>query len=172
MIFQDPAGSLNPRLTILDNITEPLQHLKKDWSRQQQRDQAYRLMQKVGLEERHLNRYPHEFSGGQCQRIGIARALAPEPKLILCDEAVSALDVSVQAQVLNCLQDLSKELQLSLLFVTHDLAVVRYLADHICVMEKGRIVERGPTESLITSPQHKATQELIAAAPSLKSFDP
>ena len=165
MIFQDPATSLNPRLTIFDNVSEPLRYVGKKKSHAEMLQLCKETLQKVGMNEDHLSRYPHQFSGGQLQRIGIARALVRRPKLIICDEPVSALDISIQAQVLNLLKGLQREYNLSLLFITHDLAVVRYLSDRCLVMHDGQIVEQGLTDDLIQSPQHVETQRLIAAIP-------
>jgi peptide/nickel transport system ATP-binding protein len=163
-IFQDPFSALNPRMTVFDIVSEPL--VIHDIG-----DQAYRtemvreLLALVGLDPRFLNRYPHSFSGGQRQRIGIARALALKPDLLLCDEPVSALDVSVQAQILNLLKDLQQELNLTYIFVSHNLAVVDYIADVIAVMCAGRLVETAPREVLFKRPVHPYTRALLAAVP-------
>jgi peptide/nickel transport system ATP-binding protein len=163
-IFQDPFGSLSPRMTIFDILREPL--IIHDIGDADYRAQmAKELMRLVGLDPRFLNRYPHSFSGGQRQRIGIARALALKPDLILCDEPVSALDVSIQAQVLNLLKDLQAELGLTYLFISHNLAVVDYIADEIAVMCRGRIVEIAPREVLFHEPMHPYTLGLLAAVP-------
>ncbi|PLX39789.1 MAG: ABC transporter ATP-binding protein [Hyphomicrobiales bacterium] len=164
-IFQDPFGSLNPRMTVYNILTEPLgiHNRTKDG---RGREMVMELMQLVGLDPRYLNRYPHSFSGGQRQRIGIARALALRPELIICDEPVSALDVSIQAQVLNLLKDLQSTLGLTYLFISHDLAVVNYIADRIAVMCRGHLVEIAPREALFSAPQHPYTKALLAAAPS------
>ncbi len=163
-IFQDPFGSLNPRMTVFDIITEPLAiHGIGDAT--SRAEMARELMRLVGLDARHLNRYPHSFSGGQRQRIGIARALALKPDLLICDEPVSALDVSIQAQILNLLKDLQSELGLTYLFVSHNLAVVDYIAHRIAVMCSGRIVEIAPRDALFRSPVHPYTKALLSAVP-------
>ena len=163
MVFQDPYASLNPRMPVLDLISEPL--AAHGWSPRQREMRVRELMERVGLETRYMRRYPHAFSGGQRQRIGIARALALGPSLIVADEPVSALDVSVQAQILNLLQELQADLDLTMLFIAHDLSVVRYLCDEVAVMYKGRLVERAPTEELFGKPQHPYTAMLLNAAP-------
>ncbi|MFW5834270.1 MAG: ABC transporter ATP-binding protein [Pseudomonadota bacterium] len=163
-VFQDPFASLNPRMTVADLIAEPLV-IHEIGDAESRRERVRALMRAVGLDLRFLRRYPHSFSGGQRQRIGIARALALGPELLICDEPVSALDVSVQAQVLNLLRDLQRELQLTYLFIAHNLAVVRYLCDRIAVMCKGRIVELAPTETLFREPHHPYTRALLAAVP-------
>lgn len=165
MIFQNPFNSLNPRMNIFQIVSEPLDIHFKEMSREQKVDRVKELMLTVGLEPSHLKRYPHEFSGGQRQRIGIARALASEPEFVICDEPVSALDVSVQAQIVNLLQDLRRRLNLTLLFIAHDIAVVEYLCDRIMVMTEGKIVEQGESEELCRRPQNPYTQKLIAAVP-------
>jgi oligopeptide/dipeptide ABC transporter ATP-binding protein len=164
MIFQDPYASLNPRQTVSSILTEPLQihRLTKPKDRKLQ---AMALLDAVGLNPRHIDRYPHEFSGGQRQRIGIARALALEPELILLDEPVSALDVSIQSQIVNLLAELQERFDLAYLFIAHDLAVIRHLCDEVCVMYLGRIVEQAPRDDLFQSPQHPYTQALLSAVP-------
>jgi len=163
-MFQDPFGSLDPRMTVADIIAEPLQ-IHAVGSAAERLDRVKRLLQAVGLDARHMRRYPHSFSGGQRQRIGIARALALEPEILICDEPVSALDVSVQAQILNLLKDLQEQLQVTYLFISHNLAVVKYLAQRIAVMCAGRMVELAPTERLFDAPQHPYTKALLAAVP-------
>jgi len=163
MIFQDPYSSLNPRMPVMDLIAEPLR--AQGWSRADCETRVAELMERVGLDPRMIRRYPHAFSGGQRQRIGIARALALQPSLVVADEPVSALDVSVQAQILNLLQQLQQDLGLTLVFIAHDLSVVRYLCDHVAVVYKGCIVEQGDTEALFTAPRHPYTAALLHAAP-------
>jgi peptide/nickel transport system ATP-binding protein len=164
MVFQDPISSLSPRMTVQNILSEPLEiHERGDPA--SRRETVKRLMEAVGLDPRYLSRYPHSFSGGQRQRIGIARALALGPDLLICDEPVSALDVSVQAQILNLLKDLQKELGLTYLFISHNLAVVDYMADRIAVMCAGRIVEMAPRHTLFRKPIHPYTRALLAAVP-------
>lgn len=165
MIFQDPLASLNPRLTAGQIIAEPLKTHFPETPKDEVKERVAQLMEKVGLSRRMINRYPHEFSGGQCQRIGIARALITNPKLIICDEPVSALDVSVQAQVVNLLMDLQEELGLSLLFIAHDLSVVKHISNRIMVLEFGNIAEIGEAYDVIHNPQSDYTKELINAVP-------
>lgn len=167
MIFQDPYGSLNPRLTIENIIGEPLEIHFPDMTREERRARIHELLTQVGLKPEFSRRFPHEFSGGQRQRIGIARALAVKPKLIICDEPVSALDVSVQAQIINLLQDLQEELGLSYLFIGHDLGVIEHISDRVLVMNAGKIVEEGACEEIYQNPQHPYTKKLLAAVPSL-----
>lgn len=167
MIFQDPYGSLNPRLTIAQTLTEPMEIHFPNRSAADRRERAAALLTKVGLSPDSLGRRPREFSGGQRQRIGIARALAVEPRFIICDESVSALDVSIQAQIINLLQDLQEELGLTYLFIGHDLAVVEHISDEILVLHHGRLVESGPAEQVCGQPRHEYTQRLLAAVPSL-----
>ncbi|HEX8460126.1 MAG TPA: ATP-binding cassette domain-containing protein, partial [Segetibacter sp.] len=165
IIFQDPYSSLNPRMTIGQAIGEPLLVHKIVKNNIEKRARVIALLEKVNLKAEHYNRYPHEFSGGQRQRIVIARALALEPSFIICDESVSALDVSVQAQVLNLLNDLKKEFKFTSVFISHDLSVVRYLSDRIIVMNKGRIEEAGPAEAIYLNPASDYTKRLIASIP-------
>jgi len=164
MIFQDPFSSLNPRMSIERIVAEPLL-IHRVGSRSERRARIVDMLERVGLSAGHLKRYPHEFSGGQRQRIGIARALILHPRLVVADEAVSALDVSVQAQVINLLAELQRELQLTFVFVAHDLSVVRHIADQVAVMYAGRIVEMGSTSDLFERPQHPYTRSLLAAVP-------
>lgn len=164
IVFQDPFASLNPRQTVGTIVAEPLL-LHRPGSAADRRDRVAEILALVGLSKAQAARYPHEFSGGQRQRIGIARALAAEPDLIVCDEPVSALDVSIQAQVLNLLRDLQQRLGISYLFITHDLAVVRHVADRVAVMRQGRIVEIAETERLFNDPSDPYTRNLIAAMP-------
>jgi peptide/nickel transport system ATP-binding protein len=165
IVFQDPYASLNPRLTVEQAVTEPMLVHRLGGSTTDRRKKAEKLLDEVGLEARHLRRYPHEFSGGQRQRICIARALAVEPEFLICDESVSALDVSVQAQVLNLLKDLQERHGLTYIFISHDLSVVKFMSDRMCVMRGGQIVERGTAESVYAAPVEEYTRNLIAAIP-------
>ncbi|OHV85416.1 dipeptide ABC transporter ATP-binding protein [Ensifer sp. LCM 4579] len=164
IIFQNPYGSLNPRQKIGDILTEPLV-INTKVPANERRDRAMAMLKKVGLEEKHYNRYPHMFSGGQRQRVAIARALMLNPKLLVLDEPVSALDLSVQAQVLNLLADLQDEFQLTYVFISHDLSVVRYIADDVMVMYFGEAVEYGSRDAVFSNPQHSYTKTLFAATP-------
>ena len=164
MIFQDPFLSLDPRWTVLDIVGEPLRKLERRTTSEIE-DRVRTLIEVVGLEAQHLHRYPHAFSGGQRQRIGIARALATHPQLIVADEPVSALDVSIQAQILNILKDLQQEFHLTFLFITHDLSVVEHISDRVAVMYCGRVVEQGPTRQLFRHPLHPYTEALLSAVP-------
>ncbi len=165
MIFQDPLASLDPRMTIGQIVAEPLKTHQPDLRRDEIRLRVRTMLERVGLNQHHLARYPHEFSGGQCQRVGIARALISEPQLVICDEPVSALDVSIQAQIVNLLRDLQRELSLSLLFVAHDLAVVKAISHRVMVMYLGRVMEFGERAALYGQPQHPYTRALLSAVP-------
>lgn len=168
IVFQDPFGSLDPRFRIMDVISEPLL-IHESHSSEAVRDRARELIRAVGLDESALMRYPHEFSGGQRQRIGIARALALRPKFIVADEPVSALDVSVGAQIVNLLARLQREFGLTYLFISHSMPIVRYLATRIAVMREGKIVEMGTTEQITERPQHDYTRALLAAVPEMQT---
>jgi len=164
MVFQDPQASLNPRMTVAGIIGEPLDE-HTDWSRQKKLERIYELMDAVGLNRDFANRYPHAFSGGQRQRIGIARALAMNPKFIVCDEPIAALDVSIQAQVVNLLEELQERLGLTYMFISHDLSMVRHIADRVAVMYLGVIVELAPVQTLYDNPMHPYTEALLSAVP-------
>jgi oligopeptide transport system ATP-binding protein len=165
MIFQDPLASLDPRMTIAQIIAEPLRTHFLSMSKDDIMGKVVEMMQRVGLNQQQINRYPHEFSGGQCQRIGIARALILQPKLVICDEPVSALDVSIQAQIINLLKDLQQSMGLALIFIAHDLAVVKHISNHIMVMYLGRAVEKAEKNTLYVQPQHPYTKALLSAIP-------
>ncbi|MEE8348087.1 MAG: dipeptide ABC transporter ATP-binding protein [Acidobacteriota bacterium] len=164
MIFQDPYSSLNPRLTVGQIVEEPLK-IHTRYSAAERRDRVVKLLEKVGLSDDHVSRYPHEFSGGQRQRIGIARALSTRPRIVIADEPVSALDVSIQAQVINLMQDLQEEFDLSYIFIAHDLSVVRHISDRIAVMYLGNIVEIGSGEQVYKQPLHPYSRALLSAVP-------
>jgi oligopeptide transport system ATP-binding protein len=168
VIFQDPYGSLNPRMTVGNIVAEPLK-VHKAVKGSELSDRLALLLRKVGLSPDHINRYPHEFSGGQRQRIGVARALALNPKLVICDEPVSALDVSIQSQILNLLRDLQQDFGLTYLFIAHDLAVVEYVSDYVAVMYLGKIVEYADGQELYANPLHPYTRALISAIPQVES---
>jgi oligopeptide transport system ATP-binding protein len=165
MIFQDPYASLNPRMTVGDIIGEPIDIHRLAANKKERMERIQELLKLVGLNPEHVNRYPHEFSGGQRQRIGIARALAVEPNLIVCDEPVSAVDVSIQAQIINMLERLQEELGLTYLLIAHDLSMVKYISDYVAVMYLGKIVELIKSENLYTNPQHPYTRALLSAVP-------
>lgn len=162
IIFQDPYASLNPKRTALEQVIEPL---SLHFDKQEAKKRATEILAKVGIEGEAIHKYPREFSGGQRQRIGIARAVVTEPDFILCDEPISALDVSIQAQIINLLVDLQQSLGLTYLFISHDLSMVRYISDRIAVMYLGKIVELGPTDKIFTEPQHAYTKKLLSAIP-------
>jgi oligopeptide transport system ATP-binding protein len=165
MIFQDPLASLDPRMTIGQIIAEPLQTHLPELTQREVMQKVRAMMEKVGLTEQQINRYPHEFSGGQCQRIGIARALVLEPKLVICDEPVSALDVSIQAQIINLLMELQGQMGLALIFIAHDLAVVRHISQRVMVMYLGRTMELAGKQAIYEHPSHPYTQALLSAIP-------
>jgi oligopeptide transport system ATP-binding protein len=165
IIFQDPLASLDPRMTVGQIVGEPLQTFQPELSAAERKRRVQAMMAKVGLLPQQINRYPHEFSGGQCQRIGIARAMINDPKLIVCDEPVSALDVSIQAQIVNLLMDLQRDTGLALIFISHNLAVVRHISHRIMVLYLGRVAEIAEREQLYRNPRHPYTQALISAVP-------
>ena len=171
IIFQDPYSSLNPRMTIGSAIMEPMKVHNILNDDEERKKRVEELLSRVSLDPSHFYRYPHEFSGGQRQRIGIARALAVNPKFIICDESVSALDVSVQAQVLNLLNELKKEFQLTYIFISHDLSVVKYMSDRMVVMQNGKIEEMGDSDDIYNSPKTEYTKRLIEAVPEGKAED-
>ena len=165
MIFQDPQASLNPRMTVGDIVAEGIDIHKLASSKQERMEKVYKLLEIVGLNREHASRFPHEFSGGQRQRIGIARAIAVDPEVLVCDEPISALDVSIQAQVVNLLKDLQRERNLTLLFIAHDLSMVKYISDRVAVMYRGKVVELGTPEAVYGDPVHSYTKSLISAVP-------
>lgn len=165
MIFQDPQASLNPRMTVGEIISEGMVIHKMYKTNDEMREKVYELLELVGLNREHINRFPHEFSGGQRQRIGIARALALEPEILICDEPISALDVSIQAQVVNLLKDLQKEKGLTMIFIAHDLSMVKYISDRVAVMFRGKIVELGTPDEVYNTPLHIYTKSLLSAVP-------
>ncbi|MEY8524808.1 oligopeptide/dipeptide ABC transporter ATP-binding protein [Lachnospiraceae bacterium 38-10] len=167
IVFQDPYSSLNPRFRVEETIREPLKHSGRFKDRTALNEETNRLMELVGIDERLRQSYPHELDGGRRQRVGIARALALNPEFVVCDEPVSALDVSIQAQVLNLLMELQEKTQTAYMFVTHDLSVVRYISNHICVMYLGQLVEKAPTEALFQETLHPYTKALLSAIPSI-----
>ena len=165
MIFQDPQASLNPRMTVGDIIAEGIDIHGLAKNKKERNEKVYELLELVGLNREHANRFPHEFSGGQRQRVGIARALAVDPEVLVCDEPISALDVSIQAQVVNLLKDLQRERNLTLLFIAHDLSMVKYISDRVAVMYRGKVVELGTPEAVYNDPVHSYTKSLISAVP-------
>lgn len=165
LIFQDPYGSLDPRMTVGQIVGEPLKNFFPSMSKMQVRERVAGMLKMVGLQPEQINRYPHEFSGGQCQRIGIARALVVNPRLVVCDEPVSALDVSIQAQIVNLLKELQKKLQLSLIFIAHDLSVVRHVSNRVLVMYLGKVMEINDSERIYREPAHPYTRALIESVP-------
>ena len=165
MIFQDPQASLNPRMTVGDIVAEGIDIHKLTSSKKERMEKVYNLLEIVGLNREHASRFPHEFSGGQRQRIGIARALGVDPEILVCDEPISALDVSIQAQVVNLLKELQKQRNLTLLFIAHDLSMVKYISDRVAVMYRGKVVELGKPEDVYGNPVHSYTKSLISAVP-------
>lgn len=165
-IFQDPYASLNPNMTVKEIIKEPLE-IHTNLSKDEKDKVVYEMLEKVGLNKEHADRYPHEFSGGQRQRIGIARALSVKPDFIFCDEPISALDVSIQAQIINLLEDLQKELGITYLFIAHDLSMVKHISDRVCVMYLGKVVEVGSSEDIYENPKHPYTKALLSSIPKI-----
>ena len=170
MIFQDPYSSLNPRFKVKDIISEPIKFFQKNITNSELKQNVYDLIDIVGMTRQSLDRYPHEFSGGQRQRISIARALATRPRLLICDEPTSALDVSIQAQILNLLKDIQDELHLTMLFISHDLPVIRQMCNRIIVLKNGAVCETKDTEELFNNPEHEYTKELIRLMPKIESI--
>ena len=170
MIFQDPYSSLNPRFKVKDIISEPIKFFQKNINSSDLTQNVYDLIDIVGMTRQSLDRYPHEFSGGQRQRISIARALATRPRLLICDEPTSALDVSIQAQILNLLKDIQDELHLTILFISHDLPVIRQMCDRIVVLKNGSVCETKNSEELFKDPEHPYTKELIRLMPKIESI--
>ena len=170
MIFQDPYSSLNPRFKVRDIISEPIKFFQKNINNNELTENIHDLIDIVGMTRQSLDRYPHEFSGGQRQRISIARALATRPRLLICDEPTSALDVSIQAQILNLLKDIQDELNLTMLFISHDLPVIRQMCNRIVVLKNGLVCESNETESLFNNPQHDYTKQLIKLMPKIESL--
>ena len=170
MIFQDPYSSLNPRFKVRDIISEPIKFFQKNINNNELTENIHDLIDIVGMTRQSLDRYPHEFSGGQRQRISIARALATRPRLLICDEPTSALDVSIQAQILNLLKDIQDELHLTMLFISHDLPVIRQMCNRIVVLKNGLVCESNETESLFNNPQHDYTKQLIKLMPKIESL--
>jgi phosphonate C-P lyase system protein PhnK len=167
MVFQSPLGSLNPRLSVRAAVSEPLELFEPDLDRQARARKVAEMLERVGLQAGVAARYPHEFSGGQCQRIAIARAMIARPKLLVCDEPVSSLDVSIQGQIVNLLKELQEDTHMAMLFISHNLAVVRQISHRILVMQQGEIVESGECHRLLSSPQHPYTQRLLLAVPQM-----
>ncbi len=167
IVFQDPFASLDPRMTVVETLEEPLRIFEPALARRERRERARRSLERVGLGADAMHRYPHAFSGGQCQRIGIARAMMSAPQLLVCDEPVSALDVSIQGQIVNLLADLQRESRIALLFISHNLSVVRQLSHRVLVMYRGRLVETATREALFAAPRHPYTRALLAAVPRL-----
>ncbi len=165
LVFQDPLASLNPRMTVSEIISEPLENYRRELTSLQKKELVKQAMETVGLSSSMINRYPHEFSGGQCQRIGIARAIILKPKLIICDEPVSALDVSIQAQVINLLKDLQRRFNIALLFISHDLSVVKHISDRVMVLYLGRVMEIASVNDLFSNPTHPYSKALLSAIP-------
>ncbi len=171
IIFQDPYASLDPRKTVFQILSEPYKIHHKEMSREEVYDRVAKLIECVGLRPEHIQRYPHEFSGGQRQRVGIARAIALNPEFVVCDEPISALDVSIQAQVINLMQDIKKEFQLTYLFISHDLRIIKHFCDRVMVMYLGNIVELGTREAIYEKRRHPYTQALLSAIPNIKKQD-